>query len=44
VVIPLVDAASLTNFAGYVLWCAWLLGVAVVLFRGPGRLHAVQEG
>ena len=28
VVIPLVDAASLTNFVGYVAWCAWLL-------RGP---------
>ena len=33
VVIPLVEAASLTNFAGYVAWCAWLLAVAVVLFR-----------
>jgi len=31
--IPLVEAASLTNFAGYVAWCAWLLAVAVVLFR-----------
>jgi hypothetical protein len=33
VLIPVVDAASLTNFAGYVAWCAWLLAVAVVLFR-----------
>jgi hypothetical protein len=33
VVIPLLEAASLTNFAGYILWCAWLLAVAVVLFR-----------
>src|SRR3954469_3834553 len=33
VVIPVVSAASLTNFAGYVLWCGWLLAVAVVLFR-----------
>jgi hypothetical protein len=33
VVIPLLDAASLTNFAGYIIWCAWLLAVAVVLFR-----------
>ena len=31
--IPVVEAASLTNFAGYVAWCAWLLAVAVVLFR-----------
>ncbi|MBI4940002.1 MAG: DUF4386 domain-containing protein [Actinobacteria bacterium] len=34
-VIPLVEVASLTNFAGYVAWCAWLLVVAVVLFRVP---------
>ena len=33
VVIPLVEAASLTNFAGYIIWCVWLLAVAVVLFR-----------
>jgi hypothetical protein len=33
VMIPLIEAASLTNFAGYVAWCAWLLAVAVVLFR-----------
>ncbi len=33
VVIPLLEAASLTNFAGYVLWCGWLLAVAVVLTR-----------
>jgi hypothetical protein len=33
VLIPLIEAASLTNFAGYVAWCAWLFAVAVVLFR-----------
>jgi hypothetical protein len=33
VLIPLVGAASLTNFAGYVAWCAWMIAVAVVLFR-----------
>ena len=33
VVIPLIDAASLSNFAGYVAWCGWLIAVAVVLFR-----------
>jgi hypothetical protein len=33
VVIPILEAASLTNFIGYVAWCAWLLAVAVVLFR-----------
>ena len=31
VVIPLVEVASRTNFAGYVVWCAWLLVVAVRL-------------
>jgi len=35
VVIPWVEAASLTNFAGYVVWCVWLLGVAALLFRTP---------
>ena len=33
VLIPLVEPASLTNFAGYVAWCAWLLAVSAVLFR-----------
>jgi hypothetical protein len=36
VVIPLgLEAASLTNFAGYVLWCLWLLAMAVILWRAP---------
>jgi hypothetical protein len=36
VVIPLgLDAASLTNFAGYVLWCLWLLAMAAFLWRTP---------
>lgn len=34
VVIPVLPPASLTNFAGYILWCAWLLAVAFVLVRG----------
>lgn len=33
VVIPLVESADLTNFAGYVLWCLWLVAMAVVLWR-----------
>ncbi|MGD9961010.1 DUF4386 domain-containing protein [Nocardioides sp.] len=37
VVIPVLEAASLTNFIGYVAWCAWLLAVAVVLFRVPAQ-------
>src|SRR3954471_16503799 len=36
VVIPVLEGGSLTNFAGYVVWCAWLLAVAVVLFRVHG--------
>jgi hypothetical protein len=32
-VVPLVPAASLTNFAGYVVWCAWLLLVSWLLVR-----------
>jgi len=34
VAIPLVEQAGLTNFAGYVAWCVWLLAVAVILIRG----------
>ena len=34
VVIPLVPAADLTNFVGYVLWCLWVLVVACYLIRG----------
>jgi hypothetical protein len=33
VVIPVLATASLTNFAGYILWCAWLLAVAFALVR-----------
>jgi hypothetical protein len=34
VVIPLgLEVASLTNFAGYVAWCVWLLATAVILWR-----------
>ena len=43
VVIPVVAAASLTNFAGYVAWCVWLLAVAVILLRtgdAGGRTRA----
>ncbi len=34
VVIPLgVEVADLTNFAGYVGWCLWLIALSVVLWR-----------
>ncbi len=28
-----VHAATLTNFAGYVGWCLWLIALAVALWR-----------
>jgi hypothetical protein len=41
VVIPLgVDLATLTNFAGYVAWCGWLVGAAFLLAR---RARTVGE-
>lgn len=33
VLVPLVPVTSLTNFVGYILWCAWLIAIAAVLFR-----------
>jgi hypothetical protein len=40
VVVPLgLDIARLTNFAGYVGWCAWLVAMAIVLWRRPRRRH-----
>ena len=57
VVVPLgLDIARLTNFAGYVSWCAWLVAMAIVLWRAtravwvaiPGAVHGesstVNEG
>ena len=39
VVIPLgLDIARLTNFAGYVIWCSWLVAMAIVLWRN--KQHA----
>jgi len=35
IVIPVLGAASITNFVGYVAWCLWLLAMAVVLWRRP---------
>jgi hypothetical protein len=41
VLIPLgVDVASLTNFAGYVVWCLWLVAMGVALWRTPERAPA----
>ena len=40
-VIPLVETATLTNFAGYVLWCRWLLALAVVLARPQATTQAL---
>lgn len=39
VLVPLLEAASLTNFIGYVLWCAWLVVISVILIRGiPAKI------
>jgi hypothetical protein len=36
ILIPVgLEAASLTNFAGYVAWCLWLIAMAVILWRTP---------
>jgi Domain of unknown function (DUF4386) len=40
IAVPLVPAASLTNFAGYVVWCAWLLLVSWLLVRPYGARQA----
>jgi hypothetical protein len=40
IAVPLVSAASLTNFAGYVVWCAWLLLVSWLLVRPYGAQQA----
>ena len=42
VVVPVLEPASLTNFAGYVIWCAWLIAVAIVLFRATSGRVAVR--
>jgi hypothetical protein len=42
VLVPLVEPASLTNFAGYVGWCVWLLAVAVCLLRLPAAVPATR--
>ena len=33
VLVPVVDLASVTNFAGYVAWCLWLIAMAVMLWN-----------
>jgi Domain of unknown function (DUF4386) len=44
VVIPLgIEAAELTNFAGYVAWSLWLLALSVALWRGS-RNAALGHG
>jgi hypothetical protein len=37
IAIPVVPAAGLTNFAGYVAWCLWLLVVAWLVWRSGRR-------
>ena len=33
VLVPVLHLASLTNFAGYVLWCCWMIAMAIALWR-----------
>ena len=42
VVVPLLEPASLTNFVGYVVWCGWLLIIAVILIRTPRAAPAAR--
>ena len=45
VVIPLgIDAASMTNFVGYVAWCLWLIAMAVVLWRSRADTDGQRVG
>ena len=47
VLIPLgLEAASLTNFAGYVAWCLWLIAMAMYLWRAPRTVpgHSAVTG
>jgi len=37
VLIPLIEAFDLANFAGYVLWCLWLIAMGVVLWRSASE-------
>lgn len=44
IVVPLgVEVAGLTNFAGYVLWCLWLIALAVVLWRPAPHLAKASD-
>ncbi|MEJ2863862.1 hypothetical protein [Actinomycetospora flava] len=41
VLVPLgVDVARLTNFAGYVVWCVWLLAVSITLVTATTAARA----
>ncbi|HYO41150.1 MAG TPA: hypothetical protein VER39_16000 [Nocardioidaceae bacterium] len=44
VAVPWVEVASLSNFAGYVVWCMWLLGVAGLLFRAAAGDRRIGAG
>ncbi|HEX2704606.1 MAG TPA: hypothetical protein VHM65_02515 [Candidatus Lustribacter sp.] len=35
--------ASITNFAGYVIWCLWLLAMAVILWRSAPAATATAD-
>jgi hypothetical protein len=45
VVVPLgLDIARLGNFAGYVSWCAWLVAMAIVLWRAKPHAGGTAPG
>ncbi|MBG0829847.1 DUF4386 domain-containing protein [Planomonospora sp. ID67723] len=45
VLVPLeVPGADLANFAGYVLWSGWLVGLAVVLWRSSPSATVASQG
>jgi hypothetical protein len=44
VLVPLgLDIARLANFADYVSWCAWLVAMAIVLWRAKPHADAAPE-
>jgi len=44
VLVPLVGAASITNFVGYVGWCVWLIAMAVALWRSRADTDGQRVG
>jgi hypothetical protein len=44
VLVPLdVPGTAFANFLGYVLWSVWMLAVAVLIWRRPGRIEGISR-